>query len=914
MRNWEDHVLHHLSLPELKPERERRIVRELASQLEDFYRDAISGGMSEEEAEAFAERQIQDWECMAGDVRRVERSHFQRKLVRWAEEGREPHGRGFVRAITALMRIDQFVVRRLLRSPRFLWFTLLILGLGMGANTALFSVVHSVLLSPLPYEDPEQLVFVWETRDEGSRTTSVSLGNFAAWRASSSGEQEMAAVRWRAFNVTGGERPYRVDGLEASSGLLSLLGTRILNGREFLPEDEQPGADAVCLVSHSFWEERLGANEDLRNLYLVLNEGSHRIVGVLPKVFEVPGFQSNSILTPLTLDPGHPGYWSNHNAQILGRLADGQTLDRENERLSLIASRLEHAHPKWNEGIGVQMVPAREQLVQGARRTLWVLFAAVVFILLIVCVNVAGLLMARAAGAEADVAVRLALGAQRLSIVRLFLSEALLLSIGGGVLGLLVTYVGVETIQRWGPANLPRLNEISVSTPVLLFMLACAVGTGVVFGLAPAIHSSRVGLLDRLNKGGRSPGLGSHHRIQRVFVIAEVAIAVVLLNCSGLLLRTLTNLIEVDPGFEPEGRVAMQITLSGARYPDHERVTTFLDELHERLDAIPGVRVSGSSVGLPFRWQMWRKQMTVEDRPAGAISEVPVIDLSISTPRYAQTLGIRLIKGRSLSDRDGPESPFVALVNEAYVRQHLSGEDAIGHRLRFSPPDALLPPEQSPEEFPWYTIVGVVGDVKRWNLGAEAFPEVFISQRQDKDVAREFFVAVDTSLPVETAANGMRQAVWDVDPNQPVAWVQSIDAMISSQVAQPRFNAALIGAFAITALVLAVIGVYALMANMVGARTSEIGVRIALGANRNQILQEVGGQGVAIALRGIVIGTVSSLAATQFMASMLFGIEPIDGWTFVFVVTTVLLVATAAALVPAWRAANLDVAAALSTE
>jgi putative ABC transport system permease protein len=331
------------------------------------------------------------------------------------------------------------------------------------------------------------------------------------------------------------------------------------------------------------------------------------------------------------------------------------------------------------------------------------------FIFLIACVNVAGLLMARAARAEVDVAIRMALGAERKSIMRLFLSEALLLSIGGGALGISVAYIGVETIRRWGPANRPRLNEITMSTPVLLFTLACAVGAGLVFGVAPAFRSSRVELLDRLNSGGRSQGLGSHHRIQRVLVIAEVAIAVVLLNCSGLLLRTVTNLVGVDPGFEPNRRVAMQITLSSARYPDREQISTLLDELHLRFDGTPGIRPSGSSVRLPFQWQMWRKQTTVEDRPAEKLPKVPLIDLSISTPRYLETLGIRLIRGRSLSNGDGSEDPFVALVNEAFVRRNLPGEDAIGRRLRISPPDALLPPDRRPEDFPWYTIVGVVG-------------------------------------------------------------------------------------------------------------------------------------------------------------------------------------------------------------
>ena len=914
MPDWENHVLQHLSLPELNPGRERRIVRELASQLDEFYREALSGGMDEEEAAVYAEQQIRDWDGLAEEFRRVDRSNFQPILERWADQGPEPQRHRLIRALATWIRTDRFAARRLIKSPRFLLVTLLTLGLGIGANTALFSVVHSVLLSPLPYENPEQLVFLWETRDEGSKMTSVSLGNFEAWRASSFGRLAMAAARWRAFNVTGRENPYRVDGFEVSPGLMSLLGKQLLHGREFTLEDEKPGTDAVCLVSCSFWEERLGANPDLTELQLVLNDRSHAVVGVLPKAFELPGFGPSPILTPLTLNPSDPGYWSNHNAMVLGRLVDGQTLSQENERLSLIAAGLEEARREWNKGIGVQLVPAREQLIQGVRRTLWVLFGAVGFILLIACVNVASLLLARATSAEVDVAIRMALGANRLSIMRLLLSEALLLSIGGGLLGLLIAYSGVETFRLWGPSNLPRINEISVNTPVLLFTLACAVGAGLLAGLVPALRVSNVDLQTSLNRGGRSPGMGSHHRVQRAFVIVEVAIAVILLNCSGLLLRSLTNLIAVDPGFDSEDRVAMQVTLSSSRYLDRESVTTFLDELHARLDAMPGVQASGSSVGLPYQWQMWRKQMTVEGRPAQTLPDVPLIDLSISTPGYARTLGIPLLEGRLLSDGDGPTSHFVALVNEEFVRTHLSGDDALGRRVRFSPPDALLPPEHDPEQFPWYTIVGVVGDVKRWNLRAEAFPEVFISQRQDMDTAREFFVVVRTSLPVESLAATMRRAVWEVDPDLPVAWVQPIEEMTASQMAQPRFNAALVGAFALVALMLAVIGVYALMANMVGLRRSEIGLRIALGARPDQIAKRIGGTAVGVALRGIAIGVVGSFAATQFLASMLFGIGPLDAGTFLFVVTTVLLVAATAALIPARRAAKLDAVAALSTQ
>ena len=826
---------------------------------------------------------------------------------------REPKWRRALRTIRLWMWFDWVAVRRLLKSPRFFIITILTLGLGIGANTALFSVVHSVLLNSLPYANSEELVFAWETRGENNVQQAVSLGNFQEWRNVGSGFRSIAAARYRAYNVTGLDRPFRINGLEISAGLLSLLGTNPIRGREFSPDEEQPGADPACMVSNSFWLDRLGGNPNLTDIRLTLNGTSHAVVGVLPAGLEIPRFGQRHILTPVPLDPSHPGYWSNHNTTVYGRLFAVSQIEQVGEELSLIASRLEEAHHEWNEGIGTLLVPAREQLVQGARRTLWILFGTVGFVLLIACTNVASLLLARAAAADREMAVRVALGANRSRIVRLVLSEALLLSAGGGLLGLGLGYWGVEAIRRWGPANLPRLSEVEVSMPVLLFTVACAVFTGILFGFVPALRSSRVNIQSTLNKSGRSPGLGTSHRIQRAFVVAEIAIAVVLLTCSGLLLRTFSNLLEVDPGFETDGRIAMQLSLPGSRYTDRAMVASFLDRLHNRLDAIPGVEASGSSVGLPFQYLMWRKFLTLEHRPALTLPEVPIIDLSISTPEYVQTLGIPLIDGRTLLESDAAESPFVALVNEAFLRTLLPDEDAIGRRLRLAAPDHLLPSERIGLD-PWYTIVGVVGDVRRWSLSSDALPEVYISQQQDLDGAHGFFVVTHTALSDEAAATAMRQAVWAIDPELPVAWVRPIDAMVSNVVAQPRFNAALVGAFGLTAIILALIGVYGLMANTVSARTREIGVRIALGARPGQILKHVAGQGIAAAIIGIVIGIGVSAAATRVMETLLFGIQPIDLPTFLFVVVTVLLVAALAASLPSWRAAKLNAIEALGSE
>lgn len=807
----------------------------------------------------------------------------------------------------------RLAIRRLRRSPRFTLVVLATLALGIGANSALFSVVHTVLLSPLPFEGSERLVFAWETRQEGSRTSPVSPLNIREWRAADTGLEELAGYRYWPYNVTGGDAPERVTGAQVSPGLLALLRITPHLGREFTPAEEQPDGDRVCLISHGFWRSRLGGNSDLPSLRLILNGESHTVVGVLPDGFTIPGFGPRPILTPLPMDPEDSGFWSNHNARVFGRLADDVTLEGAGAMLDAVATQLQQTYPDWNDGIGARLVPVRNQLVQGARRSLWILFGSVVFLLLIACANIASLLLARAAEAEQEMAVRTALGAHRSRIVRLALSEALVLGVAGGLMGLWVCHLGIDAIQRWAPGNLPRLGEVSVSLPVLGFTLAVSLGTGLLFGLLPALQSARVNIQNMLKEGGRALGMRGRHRTQRLFVVSQVAIAVVLLMGSGLLLRTFGNLLNVDPGFELEGRTALQVTLPQSSYPDGESVTVFLDRLHRRLDAIPGVRASGSSVGLPFQGLMWRQLMTVEGRPAATLPEVPVVDVSIVTPRWLETLGIPPVRGRTLLPSDDEGAPFVALVNEAFVRAHLPEQDPVGQRLRLAAPEHLLPEGQDNEN-PWYTIVGVVGDVRRWNLATDALPEVFIQQRQHTGLALEFYVVVHTTLPTDAVADPMRKAVLDADPDQPVAWIRSMDSMYSAMVAQPRFNAALVAAFGVTALILALIGVYGMMANAVSARTREIGLRMALGARQQQLLKQVAGKGVLASMVGVGIGLLAAFVLTRLMGRLLFGVEPLDPATFLVVTISVLLVATAAASVPSWRATKLDPTVALREE
>jgi putative ABC transport system permease protein len=794
----------------------------------------------------------------------------------------------------------RIATRRLRTSPRYTLVSLLTVALAIGANGTLFSVVHGVLLSPLPFDDPQDLVVAWEARRGGSLLAGVSPLNFREWRDATTGFEAMVAARRLPYNVIGAGPPQRLTGVEITSGALALLGVRPHLGREFTPDEERPGTARVCMVSYDLWLHNLGGSQDLDSVRLLLNNEPYAVVGVLPEGLSLPPIGSQPILTPLALDPGDSGFWGNHNTVVLARLRSGVSLQQADQELGVVAARLEQAYPEWNDGIGARLVPMRDQMVQGARRNLWILFGAVALVLVIACVNIASLSLARAVESEREMAVRVALGARRARIVRLVLSEAMMLSVAGGILGLWLTYVGVDLIKAWAGGAIPRMAEVTVSVPVLAFLSAATVGTALVFGLLPALRSSSVDPRRPLQNDGGSLGSARGLRAQRILVIGEVGIAVVLLVSSGLLLRTFANLLRVDPGFEAEGRVALQLALPQESYPDRSTVTAFLERLDDELQTIPGVDASASSVGLPFQNLAWQKFMTVEGAPAATLPEVPVVDLSIVTPGWLETLGIPLRRGRDLLASDAADAPFAAVVNEAFVQAHSPQDDPIGRRVRLAAPDHLRPAGDSTEP-PWYTVVGVAGNTRRWGLARDPVPGVYIPQAQDTDVAREFFVVLHTSLAPDQAVEPMRGAVLNVDPNQPVAWVRTLSDMYSGAVAGPRFNAFLIAGFGITALILATAGIYGLMANAVASRTREMGLRMALGARPRRLLTEVAGSGVKAGLIGLGLGLALSIGLTRLLGSMLFGIAPLHAGTYALVIALVLGVSVTAAGLPVWR-------------
>ncbi len=820
--------------------------------------------------------------------------------------------------VNSLWQDIRLTARRSLRARGFSVAVVLTLALGIGANSALFSVVDSVLLRPLPFEEPSQLAVIWETRPEQSGTdVTVSLGNFEDWRRSSTVFQEVAAVQRRPYNVTGSGEPARVNAIQATAGLLPLLRIRPVLGRGFSAREEQPGSEPVCVVSHGLWLSRFGGDPDLDGMHLVLDGRSHAVVGVLPAGFELPGTGISDmgelqLITPLTLDPSDPNYRGNHNSVVVGRLRDGVTAQQADAEIASLAARLETEYPGWNEGVGARVRSLHEQVVQGIRSSILLLFAAAAFVLLLACVNIATLLLVRASAREREMAVRAALGAERARLVRHVLIEALMLSVVGGVLGLLLCFFAIDALRTLAAAWLPAVFDLAVDLRVLAFSLAVSILAGLAFGTVPAWMLSGARANDALSSGKRLLGWRGRTGTKRAFVATQVAAALVLLIGTGLLLRSFARLSDVEPGYESGSRTAMFLSLPGVRYGERSQVTAFLEQLITEVGALPGVRSAGASIALPLEPLFWQKYMTREEAPDQRIADVPVVDLSIATAGFSETMGIPLIKGRRLQSGDRAGSRYVALVNETFVRTHYGDADPIGRRIRLGPPDHLL--AEGSYAPPWYTIVGVLGDVRRRGAATAVLPEVHIPQAQDMDVAREFFIVVHAGGPGSDVAGLLRQAVQRTDPNQPVARIVELDRMQANSLSQPRTNLLLVGGFGLTALVLAIMGVYGLISQSVATRTREFGLRLALGARPWVIRREVTRQGLTVAAAGVVGGLGVALLVTRLMSSLLFGVMPMDPLVFTVAAAALMCAVLVAAYLPARRASRADPAEVLRWE
>ena len=808
--------------------------------------------------------------------------------------------------VSDLIQDLRYGFRMLLKHPGFTALAVIALALGIGANSAIFSVVNSLLLRPLPFSEPDRLVQVWETSAKlGRSNIPASFPNFADWRAQSHAfEQTVAYADWT-FNLTGTAEPERIRSAIVSPAFFATLGVKPIRGRTFLPDEDQPGKDLSVVISERLWQRRFNADPDIVGKPIDLNGQSYTIVGVVARVSDVHGLADDTELwAPVSHGPGATNR-RGHYLGVLARLKPGVTLQQAQAEMDTVAAALARQYPEANADRGVRLVPLQEQVVGGFRLALLVLLGAVVFVLLIASTNVANMLLARAASRQKEIAIRTALGAGRWRIVRQLLTESLLLALIGGTLGLLLALWGVDLLVALGPADLPRVKEIAIDGRVLLFTFAVALVVGVVFGLVPALQASKPELNETLKEGGRSATGGVRGRVRGLLVVAEMALSLVLLVGAGLLIKSFLRLQAVNPGFNPQHVLTMQLDLRGPNYQRGTPIIAFYDQLLDRIKAQPGVEAAAirSSVPIAADAGFARLSFAIEGRPPDPANRFIAFYNAVS-PDYFRTMQIPLVAGRVFDGHDVRQAQNVIVINETLARRYFAGENPIGKRMTLN--------DENPQEEDWATVVGIVKDTIPRELEAEPAAEMYMPFAQQPETGMALMIRT-TGQP-ETVAAAVRREVLALDKNQPIYSVRTLPAVLSEAVATPRFRTSLLGVFAAVALLLAIVGIYGVMSYSVTQRTHEIGIRLALGAQTSDVLRLVVGHGMALALAGVALGLAASFALTRLMTSLLYEVSATDPAIFGGIALLLALVALSACYVPARRATKVDPMVALRYE
>jgi len=798
------------------------------------------------------------------------------------------------------------------KNPGFTLIAVITLALGIGANTAIFSVVNAVLLRPLPYAEPERLVALWESNSQRPESrNSISYPNFFDWRAQSKSFERMASYYTNDMALTGVAAPVNLRSAVVSPDLFATLGVRPQLGRWFVGEEEKPGIRAA-IVNHGLWQRQFGGDPNIVGRAVTLNGKQFNVVGVMPAGFQYP-IEAEPVEVWVTSsidgeksDPKEPAQNEQRGAhflQAVGRLKPGVTLEQARAEMNVIGANLEKQYPDSNTRHGVKLIPYHNDLVHDYSEALWLILGAVGCVLLIACANVANLLLARATARYKEIAVRAALGANRRRVIRQLLTESLLLGLGGGLLGLLLAWWGTAALIRLIPEDVPRLAEINIDGWVFGFTLLISVVTGVVFGLAPALQASKVELTEAMKEGSRGAG-GGRGRLRGALVVAEIAIALVVLIGAGLLLQTFRRLQQVDLGFDTHNILTATVELPDARYPKPELATAFYRTLLDRVKAMPGVEGVSAVVPQPLSGDMMMISFDIEGRniPKG---ERPVSHFRSISLDYFSVMKIPLLAGRAFTERDDPHSPGVVIVNETFAKRHFPNENPIGKHVK---PGIALEGEPV-----WREIVGVVKDVKhRQSLGRDYEPEYYLPHAQMPINSMNLVVRA-TNDP-RSLARSLQLEVQSLDREIPVFRIRTLEQYLGVAVAQPKFNALLLGLFAGLALLLTAIGLYGVMAYSVIQRSQEIGIRIALGAQTGDVLKMVLRQGLKLTALGLLIGLAAAYALTRYMQSLLFGVKPADPLTFAAIALLLVAVALLACWVPARRATKVDPLEALRTE
>jgi predicted permease len=795
--------------------------------------------------------------------------------------------------------------RTLVKSPGFTMVALAALALGIGANTAIFSVVNAVLLRDLPYRQADQVMVVWEqNRARGGRNNVASLANFLDWQQQANSFQEMAAFYDANFNLTGEGNPEEIPAQVTSGNLLTMLGTEPALGRVYTKEEAEPGRDDVIVISHGLWQRRFGGVADIVGKKISLNGQNVTVLGVMPQGFK--WFMKEGSRTGKAAEMWTPTNFASvlngptrgrgRFITVAGRLKPDVTPEQAQVEMSTIASRLEQQYAQFNTNMGVHVVPVREQLAGEIKLALYVLLGAVGFVLLIACANVANLMLARASSRQSEFSIRTALGAGRWRMVRQLLTESVLLSVLGGALGLIIALWGVDALVALSPPNMLGTERIGLSLPVLAFTFVVSLLTGVVFGLVPALEVTRLNLNESLKETGKS-NMSSRRsrRLSSGFVVAQVALALVLLIGSTLMIKSFLRLQAVDPGFKTENLLTLRVTVPESKYPEDNQIVAFHRQALERLKSLPDVRSVGAVSALPFGGNLGaRTSFWIEGRPAPPPGQELSTDVRVTDENYFQTIGIPVLSGRGFTEQEAKEDKRTIIVNESMARQHFPGQNPIGQYLRVQ-----MMPDPQPME-----IIGVVADAKYKTLEGPPYPMVYWAHPQL--VYSEMTYVVRTNGDPMNLAAAVRREIQTIDKDQPVADVRTMQSWIDELTARSRFGTLLLTIFAGLALVLAAIGIYGVMSYSVTQRTHELGIRIALGAKTLDVLKLILGRGLALTLVGIVLGLAASFVLTRFLSSLLFGVSATDPVTFAGLALLLTAVALLACYVPTRRAMKVD--------
>jgi len=864
-----------------KQNNDRELDDELRSYIDQLAEDKIRAGMKPEEARRAARIELGGVEQVKENVREI-------RVGAWFD---------------SFLQDLRYGARMLRKNPGFTAVAVLTLALGIGANTAMFSVINAVLLRPLPYTNPQQLLVLQELSPSVG-VHSPSYPDFLDWRKQSKTMPQMAALNNRSFNLSGVAQPENINGYAVSPNCLSLFGVRPILGRDFLPSEETPGTAPVAILSYALWQSHFGADPNISGKNLTLDGQTFAIVGVLPP--NIRFLDQTDLLAPIGVWAGEMMNRGDRGDMAgIGRLAPGASVAQARAEMDTIAANLRKEYP-INAGISVSVTPLRVELAGDARPAILVLFGAVVFVLLIACVNVANLFLARSAARAREIAVRQACGASSQRLVRQMLTESFVLAVFGGGLGIAAGALGIQGLRRLVPTNILQGAVITMDRGVLLFSAAMVVLVAVAFGLAPAWQASQPRVHETLKEGGRSSTSGAQqNRLRSALVIAETALALVLLVGAGLMMKSMYRLLQVNPGFRPERVLTMEIDLRTAQYSKPEASLAFWHQVLDRVRVLPGVEAAALGTVVPLTGDHSRADVTIEGMATPEPGKYPHPDYHSVSAGYLDALTIPLLRGRNFAAADTKTAPPVALVNYTMAHRFWPNGDAIGKRLRFGHPEWK-------DDFPWITVVGVVGDTKLYGLSNPSRLELYLPYEQSPTT--EMSLVLRSSVNPASLTSAVREAVLAIDKDQPVADVNTMTQLVNNSVATPRITLVLLGLFSALALVLAAIGTYGVIAYSVQQRTHELGIRLALGAQRRDVMRLVLAHGMKLAGIGIAIGVAAAFGLTRLMASLLFGTGASDPIAFSAASIVLLLVAVAACCIPARRAMRLDPMVALRYE